>query len=465
MPPVRTVIPLSPPVRVLLYAPTLHESGFKQRHIDGEALVLYAYLKATHHDCVLLDAYYRGRPAPDFATVLTEGPSFDAVVVHLWTSDAYGPRLRQIANELAMARLTYDVPVIGFGPLATSAQHELRDHGAIDHAVGLAPATAPVPLHIPVARLIGDMGAHLTRHTPLTGLTSSDVPYPPDAVVSVSASRGCRSRCTFCAYNADLGGGWHELSVAAAVADLAHLHRLTGATRFAFADTDFGGTLDACHRRARALRDTLAAQGLIGTVTLAINIRSETLTPDTVTELAEAGVRTMLLGVESFNDTTLRRLYGKRQDLDHLHRIVSAADACGVTTVASYILWHPWQSIDSLRGELASIDAFGRHRIAQFMARSRLLVIPGTAIEQRIRQAGLLDAAPFHRRFRFADRAAAELHDALVHRFETTTAPALARLSEERHGDLAMLARLKIDEWQWLTDAAGLGINAPRPQF
>jgi len=459
MPPVRTVIPLDPPARVLLYVPTLNESGFKQRHVDGEALALYAHLKATGQDCVLLDAYYRGRPAPDLATVLAEGASFDAVAVHLWTSDAYGPRLRRIADELAAARLTYGVPVIGFGPLATSAQHELRDHGALDYTVGLSPASVPASLDTPVARLIGDMGTRLTRHTPLTRLSASDVPYLPDAVVSVSASRGCRSRCTFCAYNADLGGGWHELSIAAAVADLAHLHRLTGATRFAFADTDFGGTPDACHRRARALRDALAAQGLIGTVTLAINIRSETLTPDTVTVLAEAGVRTMLLGVESFNDATLRRLYGKRQDLDHLHRIVRAADACGVTTVASYILWHPWQTIDSLRVELASIDAFGRHRIPQFMARSRLLVIPGTVIEQRIRQADLLDAAPFHRRFRFADPAAAELHDALVHRFETTTAPVLARLSEERHGDLTTLASLKIDEWQWLANAAGLGAS------
>jgi len=282
----------------------LYEAGFKQHHVDGEALALHAHLRAAGHASLLLDAYYRARQAPTLDDILTERGPFDAVIVHLWTSDAYGPRLATIAEDLAVARARHKVPVVGFGPLATSAADELAAHGAIDHVVGLARDT-PTIGEPAVAALVADAAAHLTGYAPLTGLTGDDVPYLPDAVMSVSASRGCRSRCTFCAYNADLAGGWSELPMNAAVADIAHLHQLTGATRFAFADTDFGGTAIDCRRRAFTLLDQLRGHHLAGVVRLSINVRSETLTPSTIAVLGEAGVDVMLIGVESFNPTTL----------------------------------------------------------------------------------------------------------------------------------------------------------------
>jgi hypothetical protein len=438
--------------RVLLYAPQLYELGFKQHHIDGEALALYAHLKREGYDCIYVDAYYRAVRAQALAGAIETAGQVDAVLVHLWTSDAYGPRLRAIADELAAARRSYRLPVIAFGPLAVSASDELRAHAAIDHAIGLDrrhQLTAAAPPED--AGISEAVSRYLHSHTPLTALGRDEVPYLADAVVSVSASRGCRGRCTFCAYNADLGGGWLDLPVPAVVADIAHLHRLTGATRFALADSDFGGTTAACRQRASQLATGLAAAGLAGTLRLSINIRSETLDPGTVRLLAEAGVRTMLIGVESFNPGTLRRLYGKRQDLNHLAAVVTAADGCGITTVASYILWHPWQTMASIREELAAIGSFGRWRIPQFMARSRLLVIPGTVIEHKLRRAGLLDVRPFERRFRFADPQAGALHDALATWFEQTALPVLTGLSEQRPGDLTALGRLKLAEWQWLT--------------
>lgn len=451
MPPLRT---LAAPMRVLLYAPVLYESGFKQRHVDGEALALHAHLRRARYDSTLLDAYYRAHHAPSLDDALAAHGPFDAVVVHLWTSDAYGPRLARVADELAAARARHQVPVLGFGPLATSAAAELAAHRAVDGTLGLAPGGGSISDPV-LEALTRDVAEHLGGHTPLTGLTATEVPYQPDAVVSVSASRGCRSRCTFCAYNADLGGGWTPLPMNQVVADIAHLHELTGATRIAFADSDFGGTRAICHQRAVALRDALHRAGLAGRLRLSINVRSETLTADTISVLAEAGVDVMLIGVESFNPTTLHRLYGKRQDLDHLLAVVVAADRAGVTTVASYILWHPWQTLADLRRELEAIDTFGRHRIPQFLARSRLLVIPGTVAETQIRRAGLLEAGRFHRTFQFADPATADLYDQLSGWFTHQVEPALATLSEDRAGDLTTLAQMKIAEWQWLTQAVG----------
>jgi len=166
-------------------------------------------------------------------------------------------------------------------------------------------------------------------------------------------------------------------------------------------------------------------------------------------------VRTLLVGVETFDETTLHRLYGKRQELDHLRAVVDAADRHGITTVASYILWHPWQSVPGLRREVAAIEAFGRWRIPQFMARSRLLIIPGTVAERQVRAAGLLEQRRFHRSFRFADPAAAAVHAELTAWFEQTAVPVICGLSEDHADDLDALSRLKIQEWELVQTLLG----------
>jgi hypothetical protein len=95
---------------VLLYAPKLYELGFKQHHIDGDALALSAHLRQEGFACTLLDAYYRAVRAPALAEALQMAePPVDVVLVHLWTSDAYGPRLRDIADELAAVRRRHPV--------------------------------------------------------------------------------------------------------------------------------------------------------------------------------------------------------------------------------------------------------------------------------------------------------------------------------------------------------------------
>jgi hypothetical protein len=445
---------------VLVWAPHLYLSGFKQHHVDGDALAVHASLCAAGYDSTLLDAYYRGRPAASLSdTLAAEAGPFTAVIAHLFTSDAYGPRLQQIADELATVRQQHGVAVIGFGPLAVSAAAELAAHGAVDYVVNGSTAPAPTAT---LAALIDQLRQHLQTPTPMTLLTAADLPYASDAVISVTASRGCRSRCTFCAYNAEMpGGGWVDLSMDQALADVVHLHQSIGATQFAFTDSDFGGNRADCHNRAVALRNGIRSAGLAETLTFAISVRSETLTEDTVAILADAGVRTMLIGVESLNPDTLHRVYGKRQDLAHLRHIIDAADAAGVTVLASYILWHPWQSRPALRAELDALDMFGRHRVPQFMARSRVLVIPGTIIERRIRDAGLLNAGPFRRDFRIADPEAAALYDDLRAWFATHAAPVIGGLHEQQDGAFDRLAELKVAEWAWLRQTVSHATEAP----
>jgi radical SAM superfamily enzyme YgiQ (UPF0313 family) len=442
---------------VIVYAPRLYDSGFKQHVIDGESLGLHAHLIRSRLDSALVDAYNQRARGVDLEATVADHDA-DAVLVHLWTSDSYGAPLRRIAADLARLRAARPgLLVAGFGPIATSAAADLFAVGALDAALNLD-GTITNPAASARCRDMLDslrraVQTFLTSPTTLDVLPASDLPAWPDPVVSIGASRGCRAKCTFCAYNTDAGLTWIPRQIADALTDVRVLHEGTGARRFAFMDTDFGGTKEACRARARLLRQGVERLGLEGQVTFSVNVRAETLDDGVIADLAAAGIRAILIGVESFNPYTLSRIYGKRQDLGHLREVVAAADAHGLVTVASYILWHPWQTLDGVRGELWAIEEFGLHRIPQFLARSRLLVIPGTRIEAKIRRAGLLEEGPFHRGFRFADPEAAAAEAQLAAWFQANVAPRLSELDEARPGDMDALVSLKLAEHSWMREA------------
>lgn len=48
--------------------------------------------------------------------------------------------------------------------------------------------------------------------------------------------------------------------------------------------------------------------------------------------------------------------------------------------ILSYILWHPEQTINSIKEEVKRIDSIGRYRIPQFFRNSSLRIVPGTPI-------------------------------------------------------------------------------------
>lgn len=58
--------------RVIVYAPQLYDLGFKQHHIDGEALALHASLTSDGYDCVLVDGYYRGTRQPSLSQAIAQ---------------------------------------------------------------------------------------------------------------------------------------------------------------------------------------------------------------------------------------------------------------------------------------------------------------------------------------------------------------------------------------------------------
>lgn len=433
---------------VVLYAPAFYDSPLRRDIVDGEVLYLLVHLRSRGYHVTLVDNFHKSAGAGPVEGAIG---SDTLLVVHLWTADAYGEPLARVADELAALRKHNSaLGVLAFGPLAMSAYEELLGAGAADGVTHRdATSWAEVPrMSEPLMGLARDLQAHYWTFPSLTLLPHVLLGNLSSSVVSVAGSRACLGRCTFCSYNADVAGQWSPRVIEDAADDIAFLFHEAGVTRFAFSDNDFGGTARDCESRAEGLARRLAAHGVSDQVSISVSARPSTLSPAALENLAAAGVKTVLVGVESFSARALR-LYGKPSSLSHLRELCAVADELGITIVASYILWHPWQTLASLEYELAEMRRFGRYRIPQFLARSVLQVIPRTPMERRLRREGLLIARPFYREFKFVDPEAERLFLALSGWFDDNVRTVL-RESEISASELhVLLAMKKIAEFCW----------------
>lgn len=449
-----------PPLRdrLLLLSPWAYDTSFKTNVVDGDIYGLWAHAARLGLDAMVVDGQHRVAAYPDLSDVVT-APGVGAVLAHLWTADNYGDVLRRQCERLADLRRVARVPVIAFGYLAVTAADDILASGAVDAvrlphgyrvADDLAPsAEAVLADHAPATRLLeADMaGAASLRHLPPRAFAGID----PATIFSIRASRGCRARCSFCSYNADVGGGWHPRGIREVVDDIATVLDHADVRRIALSDADFGGSDLECRHRAAELRAGLDDRGLAGRVGIALATRPATLSRPALDDLAAAGVDTILIGVETLDLAALQATFTKRHGRLGLTELARHADGNGIALVASYILWHPWQTLDGLARELDEILAFGRHRVPQFLARSVLRVQPGTPVEQRLAAEGRLISGPFRRDFTFADPRVADVFSALSSWYDENVAPALRRVHEDQPGAFEAVGRLKLAEMDVLS--------------
>ncbi|UXX40474.1 MULTISPECIES: B12-binding domain-containing radical SAM protein [unclassified Wolbachia] len=409
---------------------------------------LSTYLKSLGYNTTLLDSNYKISKQVDLLAYLSNNSlKFYFILVFLNKTDAYGIVLKKVADELRLIKLSYKVVIIGFGYLAASASEELMEYEAVDLVVTKISILSFIQYDSYVQTLAENVQANIDKFYQIRGLQNS-IKFYENSIISIEGSSGCNARCTFCAYNEDVGHGWYGRNVTEAAKDIHYLYEVHNITRFAFSDNEFGGNLYECSYRAKILADHL--NDIRDKISIALNIRSEVLDADSILNFSNAGVKTFLIGIESFNERTLKKIFGKLVDQAHLHKVIKECDKNNIKTVTSYILWHPWQTIESIKFELDKIEKFGRYRIPQFLTNSILKVMPGTPIELKIKRDNLLKKSLFHRSFEFQDNNTKVLYNLLKTWYEENVYPTLRQLNDENKGDIRQIAELKIKEFEWL---------------
>lgn len=435
---------------VVLHSPKLFDTGFRLNIVTGKCVSLYARFRDAGYDSYFVDENHKSQKQSSLECFLEENSDLNSdetiVLSFLGKTDSYGPVLRKIAERYDFIKKKYpNIRVLAFGYLAISSKRDLLEYSLIDGVLTYDGVITRTDVYNDEISDI--LNNTLASYSSLQNIPASYFTNIADSVVSVDGSYGCRGRCSFCAYNMDISSGWTKLDIKLAAEDILFLHKKYGIKRFAFTDNDFGGTQDECLERSEILKRLLSP--IKGAISISLNVRSETLTEQSITLLSEAGVRIFLVGVESFHPKNIKRIYGKKLDRDHLYKMVSHADAHNIQVVSSYILWHAWQTLDDIKYEIEEIIKYGRYRIPQFVTNSIVRVMPGTAMEQKLSRNGLLIKEPFDRGFAFKENNVRDLFEKTKIYYDSSIKPALKNCNENTPGDIRKVAELKIQEFDW----------------
>lgn len=178
-----------------------------------------------------------------------------------------------------------------------------------------------------------------------------------EGTVSVLAGRGCYNHCSFCPIPAFYGNGplWRGRSAENVLEELTHLVD-RGARDFYFVDPNFVGPGKAGRDRIRHLARLIQPLG----ITFGMETRPNDLDKDLLECLVSAGLRSLLLGIESGSQSVLGRLH-KSASRDSCERAIALCRSVGIEPEVGFIMFVPDSTIEDVEHNL------------EFLKRNRLL--------------------------------------------------------------------------------------------
>ncbi len=194
--------------------------------------------------------------------------------------------------------------------------------------------------------------------------------------VSMYTGRGCPAQCTFCLWPQTIGG--HKYRVRSAdnvAAEMAHMKQIFPQVKEFFFDDD---TFTANLPRAREIAKKLAPMGL----TWSCNSRAN-LEYDTIKYMKDSGLRLFLVGYESGNDDTLKRIK-KGVTTDEMRKFTKSCHKAGVVIHGTFILGLPVETKESIEQTInfaKELDVFS-------LQVSLAAPYPGTELYEMARQNG-----------------------------------------------------------------------------
>ena len=200
--------------------------------------------------------------------------------------------------------------------------------------------------------------------------------YLQHPYVSMYTGRGCPAQCTFCLWPQTIGG--HKYRVRSAdnvAAEMAYMKKLFPQVKEFFFDDD---TFTANLPRAREIAKKLAPLGL----TWSCNSRAN-LDYDTIKFFKDCGLRLFLVGYESGNDETLKRIK-KGVTTDEMRRFTKACHRAGVVIHGTFILGLPVETKTTIEETIRFAQELDVFSIQVSLAAP----YPGTELYEMARQNG-----------------------------------------------------------------------------
>ncbi|MCX7816683.1 MAG: B12-binding domain-containing radical SAM protein [Syntrophales bacterium] len=227
-------------------------------------------------------------------------------------------------------------------------------------------------IHNPNRPLVRDLGSY-----PFPAFHLSDSRYYK--VRSISSSRGCPNRCTFCSIRRLYGSKVRFEPLEKVLEEIGMLRGM-GARRILFTDDNFTSFPERVREICRAITRNFLnqdvefyAQGRIDDVCRQ---------PLMASWMSEAGFKGLYIGAESGSEEILS-LYGKDLQVENIIKGVSYCVEQNLTPVVSFILFGPWDTVDTIRETIrlgCAIFKMG----AEIAYTESLIPFPGTPIQETL---------------------------------------------------------------------------------
>ena len=204
--------------------------------------------------------------------------------------------------------------------------------------------------------------------------------------VAIMASRGCPYACTYCCNSVltELAGGAKNLvrqrRVESVMAEIQELHRRFPELKsLIFMDEIFTLNRDWIQEFCSAYRRAF-------TTPFQIFLRVETVDRDLLARLREAGLYSIIVGVESGNERIRREVLNRRMSNEQIIRVFAWADELGIETWDFNMIGLPGETEANVRETMELNRRIKPHHIQV----SIFYPFPGTPIHERCQAEGLL---------------------------------------------------------------------------
>jgi len=269
----------------------------------------------------------------------------------------------------------------------------------------------------PLPPLITDLDA-----LPFPARDTLDQVMSIGAMVSVSSSRGCPSRCTFCSlpsfYRLAEGPVWRPRSPANVVEEIKRLIEDHDVHEFIFIDDNFIGAGPRGRQRAEEIAEGILREGL--KVEFFLSCRTTDVEEGLFALLKRAGLTTVGLGVEAGNQRQLDT-YGKGATVEDNKRAIETLRKIGIYPGIGFIMADPYFTPEELLENMRFLKEAGVKLSELTYPLGELWLFDGTAILERLRSEGRVRGdylrgysyVPVHRTFYALYRGAARVRNLL----------------------------------------------------
>ncbi|MBI5075207.1 MAG: B12-binding domain-containing radical SAM protein [Nitrospirae bacterium] len=365
-------------------------------------------LEQCGHDVRIIEGYLDKLGYEEIEARITSfAPDILGVhMVYHWKQD--------LALFAFLARVKQKMPALtitAYGFYATISAADIMKHCAAVDAVIIGEAEAPfVSLAgaVSAGRSVYELPGIVDRpglcksssrkQQPITDLDSIPFPMRTEALyrlseVNILGSRGCYGRCTFCYINGYYGQGvpWRGRSPENIAAEISVIMQERGKKEFYFTDPNFFGPGQTGQERALRIAALLKPMN----IAFGIEGRVNDIHDKTIAALVDAGLRHILIGLESGRDESLRRM-NKMTTVAQNEQALRILRKHGIEPNVGFIMFEPDSSLEDIRTNFEFLkrnDLLKNLSVTANVLYHHQIVLEGTQAFHALKQEGRLESA------------------------------------------------------------------------